>query len=106
MLEGGKSAAQGSLGPALWVGLDGIFKEAVEGSEQLGNELAQLEVRDQIRRFGDYEVVAVCQYLAQRFHAGFRRKLAKRVQGGELFLEAALAGHEEIAPNRNQIGRA
>jgi hypothetical protein len=29
--------------------------------------------------------------------------LTERVQGGELFLEAALAGHEEIAPNRNRV---
>ena len=36
MFEGGERAAEGILGPALGVGLDGIVKEMVEGRKHLG----------------------------------------------------------------------
>ena len=57
--------------------------------------MSQLKCADKIGGFADYEVVAICEGFAQGFCGGFRGKLAKRVQGGELFFELALARHGE-----------
>jgi hypothetical protein len=83
MLERGESAAQGVLGPALRIGLGWILKRPVERDEQLGNQLRQIKTANQVRRFADYEVVSIRQRLAERFYAGFWRKLAKRIEGGK-----------------------
>ena len=94
MVEGGEGAADGVLSPALRIGLYGIFKEAVEGGEQFGKELSELELADEVGGFGGYEVVAMRQGFAQRIDAGFWGKLTERVEGGELVFEGALAGHQ------------
>jgi hypothetical protein len=64
MLERGQGSAQGILGPALRIGFDRIVlvraeHEAVKSGDQFGSELGQLELPDQICRFGDNEVVAM-----------------------------------------------
>jgi hypothetical protein len=45
--------------------------------------LRQIKTANQVRRLADYEVVSIRQRLAERFYAGFWRKLAKRIEGGK-----------------------
>jgi len=94
MLEGSEGAADRVLGPALRVGLYGIFKEAVKRGEQFGRQLSQLKLADQIGGFADNEVIAVSQCFAQSFQADFRRLLAEFVHGSQLLFELVLAGHK------------
>ena len=46
MLECSEGAAQSCLGPALRIGLDGVFKEAIKRGEEFRNQLGQLKLPD------------------------------------------------------------
>src|SRR5258708_1779132 len=94
MLERSESPAQRILRPALRIALRRVLKEAVECREQVRKHCGQLEFADEVRTFGDDEVVPLSERLAQRFYRGVARLLAKRIQSRELFFKLALAGHE------------
>ena len=65
-----------------------------EGARQarvLRDEFLQAR-RDFLRQHGPKDGFD-CRFSLQRFDAGFRRLVAEAVEGGDLFLEAALARH-------------
>ena len=82
MFERRERAAQRILGPALWIALDRIREETVEGRQQIGSHFREREFADEIGGLGNNEVVAMIESFSQRPDRGGGRPLAKRIERG------------------------
>src|SRR5277367_6880206 len=54
MLERSQGAADRVLGPALRIALHWISEEAIKSGQQIGSQLGELKLADEIRGFGDH----------------------------------------------------
>jgi hypothetical protein len=93
MLHGRERTADRILGPTLRVILFRTLEETVEGGQEVGDQLVEMEFARQISRFGHHEVVAIAQSFSQWVDPGVIRNCAERVQRGDLLFEFALSGH-------------
>jgi len=65
VIEGDEGFGDGVLAPALRVALDGLFEEAVEGAEEIGEQVLKAELGGHFGGFGDDEVDAIGEGLCE-----------------------------------------
>ena len=83
----------GVLAPALRIPLDGVFEEAVEGAQQVGEHFGRGQFRRDVGGFGGHQVDAVGERLAQGGGGCGGGTSAQAAEGFELFFNPAV-GHE------------
>ena len=66
MVERDEGFGDGVFAPALGVALGGLFEEAVEGADEVGNQLVEAEFGGQFGGFGDDQVDAVGKSFLER----------------------------------------
>jgi lipoyl-dependent peroxiredoxin len=86
-------AGDGILAPTLGIAFDGVIEEAVEGAEQVGEQLRGGQFGRDVGRFCGDQIDAVGERLAQGGEGRGWRGAAEAAEGFELFFNPAM-GHE------------
>ena len=97
VLHGDQCLGNGVLGPTLRIARDGLFEEAVEGAQKVGEEVAELLFGGDLGGFGHDQVDAIGQGLAQGWDGVGGRGLAEAVQGFDFLFDQTARHDSSIA---------
>lgn len=104
MIERHQSLRNGVLAPALGVALDGLFEEAVEGTQQIGQEFVDPHLGGDFGGLGDHQVDAVGQGFPEGNGGLVRASLAQTVERLDFGFDLAMRHNFSITANRATFG--
>jgi len=90
MVERDEGFGDGVFAPALGVALGGLFEEAVEGADEVGNQLVEAEFGGQFGGFGDDQVDAVGKSFLERGDGLGERGVAQYIEAFDLGFDLAV----------------